>query len=114
MIEESIKLSIQNENLLMRNEILEKSQLSYTQKKVHRSLNKYDNPLEEFIIDGVDRSKLASMIYGVSRNKGEGIDLSEKAPPKRMQIPEKSKKPPFYKCIHKGLYYYFVQEVGKS
>jgi hypothetical protein len=37
----------------------------------------HENALQEFIRNGIKRSKLASMIYHVSRNKGEGIGYSQ-------------------------------------
>jgi hypothetical protein len=37
----------------------------------------HENALQEFIRNGIKRSKLASMIYHVSRNKGEGIGYSK-------------------------------------
>lgn len=112
--QEPKKLIIQNEIRIMRNEILEKGQLSYTQKKIDRPLNKYDNSLKEFIIHSIYRSMLASMIYGFSRNKGEGISFSKEAPLKTMQNLEKSKKPPCYECIQNSMYSYFVPKAGKA
>jgi len=47
---------------------------------------------------GIERSKLATMIYGVSRNKGDGIGYSEEAPLKRMHTLVKSKEPHCY-CV---------------
>jgi hypothetical protein len=37
----------------------------------------HENALHEFIRNSIKRSKLASMIYGVSRNKGEDIAYSQ-------------------------------------
>jgi len=76
-------LPIQNENLKMRNEILEKNQLSNI-KKIDRPLTKFDNVLEEFIIGGIDRTNLISMIYGVSRNKREEIGFTIESPFKKV------------------------------
>jgi hypothetical protein len=47
-------------------------------------LTEYDNALKEFIIDGNDKSKLASMIYGVSINKGDGIGFATESPFKKV------------------------------
>lgn len=82
----------------MRNEIMGKCKLSYTQKKADKPLNKHE---------------LATMIYGVIINKGEGIWLWNEAPNKRMQIPEKPKKPPCVECMQKGRYLYFVSKTAK-
>jgi len=73
-----------------------------------------ENSLEEFIIDGIDRSELALMIYGANINKGKGISFSKEAPLERMHTPVKSKKPPCYECIKNGTYSFFVQEAGKA
>ena len=106
-------LSIYNENLKTRNEILEKNELSNI-KKIDRPLTKYDTALKEFILDGNDISKLASMIYGVSINNGEGIGFATESPFKKVQIPMKTKKAPCSECIQKGMYSHFVLDDEKA
>ena len=93
-------LPIQNENLKMRNEILEKNQLSNI-KKIDRPLAKFDNVLEEFIIGGIDRTKLISMIYGVSRNRREEIGFTIESPFKKVQTHVETKKPHCSEWIQK-------------
>jgi len=43
-------------------------------------LSKQEIVLEEFIMTGIDRRKVASMIYGIHRNNGEEIDFTEGKP----------------------------------
>ena len=42
-----------------------------------KSLSKHEIALEDFIISGIDRSKVASMIYNIYKNNGKGIGFSE-------------------------------------
>jgi hypothetical protein len=76
-------------------------------------LTKYDNALKELIIDGIDRSKLASMIYGVSINKGEGIGFAVESPFKKVKTPMKTKKTPCFESIQKGVHSHFVLDDEK-
>jgi hypothetical protein len=57
---------------------------TFKHQEIDRPLTKYDNALKELIIDGIDRSKLASMIYGVSINKGDGIGFATESPFKKV------------------------------
>lgn len=48
-------------------------------KKVSKEpLSEKDMALQDFLTTGLDRTKLASMIYGESKSKGEGYGLSWK------------------------------------
>ena len=42
-----------------------------------KSLSKHEIGLEDFIISGIDRSKVASMIYNIYKNNGKWIGFSE-------------------------------------
>jgi len=42
-----------------------------------KSLSKHEISLEDFIISGINRSKVASMIYSIYKNNGKGIGFSE-------------------------------------
>jgi len=42
-----------------------------------KPLSKHEIALEDFIISGIDRSKVALMIYNIYRNNGKGIGFSE-------------------------------------
>jgi len=43
-------------------------------------LSKQDIALEDFIVSGIDRRKVASMIYNIYKNNGKGISFSEGKP----------------------------------
>jgi hypothetical protein len=45
-----------------------------------KSLSNQQIALEDFIISDIDRSKVASMIYGIYKNNGKGIGFSEGKP----------------------------------
>ena len=45
-----------------------------------KPLSKQEIFLEEFIMIGIDRSKVASMIYGIHRNKSKGIGFTDGKP----------------------------------
>ena len=79
----------------MRNEILENTHSFEVQKRSDKQSDKHETTLQEFIINGIEKSKLASMIYNVSRKKkSEGIGYSEDAPLQKMQVREKLEKAP--------------------
>jgi hypothetical protein len=59
-------------------------------------------------VTGIDRSKVASMISNVIRNKGEGIGFTEE-----FDKPNTTP-PPCSDCIKKSLNAYFVSEADKS
>jgi len=39
-----------------------------------KPVTKHEISLEDFIISGIDRSKVASMIYSIYKNSGKGLD----------------------------------------
>jgi len=45
-----------------------------------KSVSKHEIALEDFIMSGIDRSKVASMIYSIYRNNGKWIGFSEGNP----------------------------------
>jgi len=71
-----------------------------------KSLSKHEIALEDFIIYGIDRSKVASMIYSIYRNNGKGIGFSEGKP---NQVNLKA----CCECIKEGLKTFFVPEGAK-
>jgi len=71
-----------------------------------KSLSKHEIVLEDFIISGIDRSKVASMIYSIYRNNGKGIGFSEGKP---NEISLKA----CCECIKEGLKTFFVPEGAK-
>jgi len=52
-----------------------------------KSLSKHEIALEDFIISGIDRSKVASMIYSIYRNNGKGIGFSEGLFSQNLKLP---------------------------
>jgi len=66
-----------------------------------KSLSKHEIALEYFIISGIDKSKVASMIYSIYRNNGKGIGFSERKP---NEISLKA----CCECIKEGLKTFFV------
>jgi len=66
-----------------------------------KSLSKHEIALEDFIISGIDRSKVASMIYSIYKNNGKGIGFSED---KSNEISLKA----CCECIKEGLKTFFV------
>jgi len=71
-----------------------------------KSLSKHEIALEDFIISGIDKSKVASMIYGIYRNNGKWIEFSEGKP---NEISLKA----CCECIKEGLKTFFVPEGAK-
>jgi len=71
-----------------------------------QSLSKHEIALEDFIISGIDRSKVASMIYSIYRNNGKGIGFSEG---KLNEISLKA----CCECIKEELKTFFVPEGAK-
>ena len=71
-----------------------------------KSLSKHEISLEDFIISGIDRSKVASMIYSIYKNNGKWIGFSED---KSNEISLKA----CCECIKEGLKTFFVPEGAK-
>jgi len=70
--------------------ILEKE----AEENVTRSLTKHEEVFQEFLSSSIGRTTLASMIYVISRNHGEGIGSSE--------APRKSKSQPLMYTLRKN------------
>jgi len=64
-------------------------------------LSKQEIVLEDFIMSGIDKNKVASMIYSIYQNHGRGLGFSEGIP-NRISIKS------CFECIKKGLEIYFV------
>lgn len=80
----------------------------------NKSIGEHEMALQEFIITDFNMTKLASMIYGVSRNKGEGIGYSQKRFNPRSEILIKPIKPSSSSSANKGIDSYFVPDVDKA
>jgi len=68
-----------------------------------KPLSKHEIALEDFIMSGIGRSRVASMIYNIYRNNGKGIEFSEGKP---NEISLKA----CCECIEEGLKTFFVLE----
>jgi len=68
-----------------------------------KTLSEHEIALEDFIISGIDRSKVASMIYNIYKNNGKGIGFSDG---KSKEISLKT----CCECIKGGLKTFFVPE----
>ena len=66
--------------------ILEKE----AEENVTRSLTKHEEVFQEFLSISIGRTRLASMIYVISRNHGEGIGSSEAPRKKKTSEEQKS------------------------
>lgn len=56
-----------------KNESLERDNIALVKEVSDKPLDEHETTLQKFIITSFNRTKLASMIYGVSRSKGEGL-----------------------------------------
>lgn len=59
-----------------KNEALERDCIALIKENSNKPLHKREMSLQEFIITGFTKTKLASLIYGLSMSKGEGIGYS--------------------------------------
>lgn len=59
-------------------ETFEKDHITLVSKLSDKNLNEHELALQDFIMTGLERTKLASIIYGVSNSKGKGIGYNEK------------------------------------
>jgi len=66
-----------------------------------KSLSNHEIALEDFIMSGIDRSRVASMIYSIHKNNGKGIGFSEE---KSNETNLKA----YCECIKEGLKAFFV------
>ena len=80
-----------------------------------KPLNKYESALQEFVIFGYNKTKLASLIYGVSKIKGEGLGFHQKPYNPRIGILMKPLYPSSSSTAQKRLntYVMLVAENGK-
>ena len=72
-----------------------------------KPLSKHEIALEDLIISGIDRSKVASIINNIYKNNGKGIGFFEGKP---NEISLKA----CYECIKEGLKNFFVLKSTKS
>ncbi|XP_057451155.1 uncharacterized protein LOC130743069 [Lotus japonicus] len=89
LIEENYSLKIYNSVLRAKNAMLE-DQLASSDVK-HETL--YEKAFQRFLAKGIDRSLMASMIYGISRNENSGLGYSQSM----RDESSKPKREPFHK-----------------
>ncbi|XP_050888609.1 sugar transporter ERD6-like 6 [Lathyrus oleraceus] len=56
---------------------LEKDHITLVNKLSDKNLNEHEIDLQDFIMTGIERTKLASIIYGLSKSKGKGMVYNE-------------------------------------
>jgi len=66
-----------------------------------------------FILTRIERNKLASMIYGVSRNIREGVAFSSDTPYESPEVLEKPMKSSCFHYVYKRLYSHGVPKLQK-
>jgi len=71
-----------------------------------KSLSKHEIALEDFIMSGIDRSRVASMIYNIYKNNGKEIGFSEGKP-------NETNLKACCECIKEWLKTFFVPEGAK-
>lgn len=96
------------------NGALDKDHIALVKEASDKSLNEHEMDLQEFIINGFNRTKLASMIYGVSRSKWEGLGYSQKYFNPRFEILSKPTNASSSSSAKKGLNSYFVPAVKNA
>lgn len=79
-----------------------------------KPLNKNELVLQDFIEFGYDRIKLASIIYGVSKSKGEGLSYHHKLYNPRINISVKPSNPSSSSTAQKRLNAYFLLAAEKG
>lgn len=89
-------------------EKLERDQITLIKDISDKPLDKYELALQEFIISGFERTKLASMIYGVSKSKVEGLGFHQKPYNSMTEILVKQSDPSSSSTSQKGLNAYFM------
>lgn len=61
-----------------KNEALEKGHIAHVKDVSDKPLDEHEITLQEFIPSGLKRTKLAYMIYGVSKSRGKGLGYCKK------------------------------------
>lgn len=87
---------------------------SQSEKVSNKPSDERELSLKEFIISGFNMTKLYSMIYGISWNKGEEIRYSQKHDNSSMGTLNKPIESSCSSSAKKGLYFHFVQSADKA
>lgn len=97
-----------------KNEDLERDHNAPVKDVSDKILDKHEIDLQEFILTGLEITKLASMIYGVSRSKGEGMGYCQKPFNLRTKTLIKPSDPSSSKSTQKGLDFYFTLDFNNA
>lgn len=79
-----------------------------------KPLSEHEMALHDFIINGLERTKLASMIYGVSNIKGECMGYNERYSNPKAKLFKKPSDPSFSSIAQTELKTYFVSASNKG
>lgn len=79
-----------------------------------KPFSEYEMALQEFVISAFKRTKIAFMIYSISRRRGEGLGYSKIFFSSRSETLIKPIEPTSSSSAQKGLYSYFVPEANKE
>lgn len=101
--------SVQNKN-----EAVERDHSAHVKIVSDKILDKHEITLQEFILTGLERTKLVSMIYGVSRSIGEGLSYHKKSFNLRNETFIKPPDPSSSKSNKKGLNFYLVPDSNNA
>lgn len=96
------------------NEYLEKSQVAQVKKMSNKPPDEHEVALQEFVVNGFDRTKHASIIYGVRRNKEDGISFSQNTSNQRVETWVKPMEPSCSSSTKRGLYSHHVPVDDKA
>lgn len=88
-------------------------QLASMKNMSDKSQDKNETSLWDFIISGYGRTKLASIVYGVSKSKGKGLGYPQKPYNSRFNILVKPSDPSSSSTTEKGLNAYFLSAAKK-
>lgn len=89
-------------------ESLERDHIAQVNKVYDKPLSEHGMDLQGFIITGFEITKLASMIYGVSKRKGEGFGYHQKPFNPMIKTLIKPFDPSSSSSAKKGLYSQFM------
>ncbi|XP_050916206.1 uncharacterized protein LOC127131326 [Lathyrus oleraceus] len=90
---------------------LERDQISLIKYISNKPLDNYESTLQEFVISDFNITKLASMVYGVSKSKGHGIGFHQQPYNTRTKIFVQPSDPSSSSTAQKGLNAYFMPAV---
>lgn len=95
-------------NVQSKKEFLEKDHIALVKEVYDKPLDDHEMALQEFILNGFNRTKLDCMIYGVSISKSECLGYSQKSFNHRFETLSKPKDHSSLNSTKKGLNSYFV------